>query len=38
VILGKGRWRLIRTKLPEIVAVVNAATAGSFAKVDVPVD
>lgn len=38
VILGKGRWRLMRRRLPEIVAAVNAATAGSFAEVDVPVD
>ena len=35
VVLGKGRWRLIRTRLPEIVAVVNAATPGSFAEVDI---
>jgi hypothetical protein len=38
VVLGKGRWRLIRQRLPEIVAAVNAATPGSFAEVDIPVD
>ena len=38
VILGKGRWRLIRRRLPEIVVAVNAATEGSFAEVDIPID
>ena len=38
VILGKGRWRLIKTKLPDIVAAVNAATAGTFIEVDIPRD
>jgi len=38
VVLGKGRWRLIRTRLEEIAATVNAATPGSFAEVEIPVD
>ena len=38
VVLGKGRWRLIRNSLPEIVAAVAAAMPGSFAEVQVPVD
>ena len=38
VVLGKGRWRLIRKRLPDIAAAVNAATPGSFAEVDIPVD
>jgi hypothetical protein len=38
VILGKGRWRLIRRRLPEIVAAVNAVTPGTFIEVDIPVD
>ena len=36
VVLGKGRWRLIRPMLPQIVAVVNAATPGSYTEVDIP--
>jgi hypothetical protein len=38
VVLGKGRWRLIRSRLPEIAAAVAAATPGSFAEVEIPVD
>lgn len=38
VILGKGRWRLIRKALPSVVAAVNAATPGSFAEVEIPQD
>ena len=38
VILGKGRWRLIKNRLPEIAAAVAAATPGSFAEVQIPVD
>lgn len=35
IVLGSGRWRLIKTQLPEIVAAVNSATPGSFAEVDI---
>ena len=38
VVLGKGRWRLIRTRLTEIVAAVEAATPGSYAEVEIPID
>ena len=38
VVLGKGRWRLIRARLPEIAAAVNAATPGSFSEVEIPLD
>jgi hypothetical protein len=38
VVLGKGRWRLIRKRLPEIAGAVAAATAGSFIEVEIPVD
>ena len=38
VILGKGRWRLITTRLPEIAAAVAAATPGSVVEVQIPVD
>ena len=36
VVLGQGRWTLIRSHVAEVVAAVNAATAGSFAEVDIP--
>jgi hypothetical protein len=38
VVLGKGRWRLIRTRLPEIAAAVNAATPGSLIEIEIPLD
>ncbi len=38
VVLSKGRWRLIRNKLPEIAAAVAAATPGSFIEVEIPLD
>jgi hypothetical protein len=36
VVLGKGRWRLIKLRLQEIAAVVAAATPGSFTEVEIP--
>ena len=33
VVLGQGRWSLIRPHVAEVVAAVNAATPGSFAEV-----
>ena len=36
VVLGKGRWRLIRKRLPEIGAAVAAATPGSLVEVEIP--
>ena len=36
VALGKGQWSLIKARIPEIVAAVNASTPGSFVKVDIP--
>ena len=38
VVLGKGRWRLIRNRLPAITAAVAAASPGSFAEIDIPTD
>jgi hypothetical protein len=38
VVLGKGRWRRIKRRLPEIAAAVNAATPGSFTEVEIPVE
>ncbi len=36
VVLGKGRWRLIKSRLPAIAAAIDAATPGSFAEIDIP--
>ena len=36
VVLGQGRWSLIKRRVAEVVATVNAATPGSFAEVDIP--
>jgi tartrate dehydratase beta subunit/fumarate hydratase class I family protein len=36
VVLGKGRWSLIRLRVGQVVAAVNAAAPGSFVEVDIP--
>jgi len=36
VVLTNGRWGSVRRMLPEIAAAVNAATPGSYAEVDIP--
>jgi hypothetical protein len=36
VVLGKGRWRLIKPMLPQVAAAVNAATPGSYTEVEIP--
>ncbi len=36
VVLGLGRWSLIKHWVPQVVAAVNAATSGSFAEVEIP--
>ena len=38
VVLGKGRWRIIRTRLPEIAVAVAAAMPGTVTEVEIPVD
>ena len=38
VILGKGRWRLIRKRLPAIAAAVAAAAPGTLVEVEIPID
>ncbi len=38
ITLGNGRWRLVKKRLREIVAAVNAATPGSFFEVEIPID
>ena len=36
VVLGQGRWGLIKLHVAKVVSAVNAATQGSFAEVDIP--
>jgi hypothetical protein len=38
VVLAKGRCRHIKNRLPAIATAVAAATPGSFAEVEIPVD
>lgn len=38
VVLSKGRWRLIRQRLPAIATAVAGAVPGSLVEVDIPVD
>ena len=38
VVLGKGRWTLIRSRLAQIVAAVERAAPGSYADVEIPLD
>ena len=38
IALSKGRWPLIKRRLPEIVAAVAAATPGSYTEVEIPFD
>lgn len=38
VVLGKGRWSLIRPHVADIVAAINSATPGSFTEVNIPWD
>ena len=37
VVLGKGRWRLIKNRLPAIADAVATAKPGSFAEVEIPI-
>ena len=36
VVLGKGRWSIIKSYLARVVAAVDHATPGSFAEVEMP--
>ena len=36
VVLGKGRWTLIKPYVAQVIAAVNSATPGSFAEVEIP--
>lgn len=35
VVLGKGRWTLIKVRVTQVVAAVNAAMPGSFTEVEI---
>jgi hypothetical protein len=36
VVLGKGRWRLIRPVISSVVEAVNSAQPGTYTEVDIP--
>jgi len=36
VVLGKGRWKLIRPAIASVVEAVNAAQPGTYTEVDIP--
>jgi len=36
VVLGKGRWTIIKPHVPKIVEAINAATPGSYAEIEIP--
>jgi hypothetical protein len=36
VVLGQGRWSVIKPHVAQVVAAVNAATSGSYAEVKIP--
>ncbi len=36
VVIGHGRWRLMKPHVAEIAAAVNASTPGSYAEVFIP--
>lgn len=36
VVLGQGRWTLIKPHVTQIVAAINAVTPGGFAEVEIP--
>ncbi len=38
VVLSKGRWRLVKSRLPAIAMAVGAATPGSFVEIEIPAD
>jgi hypothetical protein len=35
VVLGKGRWSIIKAHVAEVVTAVNAATPGSYAEIEI---
>ena len=37
VVLGKGRWKLIKNRLPAIITSLASATPGSFAEIEISI-
>ena len=37
IVLSRNRWRTVQRMIPKIVAMVNAATPGSYAIIEIPV-
>jgi len=35
VVLGKGRWSIIKPHVAEVVTALNAATPGSYAEIEI---
>ena len=35
VVLGKGRWSIIKARVAQVVAAVNAASPGSYTEVEI---
>jgi len=36
VVLGKGRWNIIKPRVDRVLAAVNAATLGGYIEVEIP--
>lgn len=36
VVLGKGRWSIIKPHVADVIATINAATQASYAEVEIP--
>jgi hypothetical protein len=36
VVLSRNRWRMVQRMIPQIVAAVDAATQGSYTRVEIP--
>jgi hypothetical protein len=36
VVLGNGRWILVKPHVAKVVAAINAATPGSYTEIDIP--
>jgi hypothetical protein len=36
IVLGKGRWSIIKPHVSQIVSAINAATPGSYTEIEVP--
>jgi hypothetical protein len=36
VVLGKGRWSIIKPHVAQVIVAINAATPGSYSEVEIP--